>query len=773
MAIDSPNPIRRQKQDTFWRRVKQRFNRGCAYEGTIVAFVPSGALLRLDNSAIGLVREREFDWVRRHQPGRDLALGRVLKVTVTGYDDGRHRLELSFKDTTSQTSVASWVAQGRLTPIRGIVSGYSPAMNGAFVELENGFSGYLPKDEIPVLGQRDGQPLDELLHIGDRVRALVTGLEGAGKECGLSIKRMRRLSGLNSNHARRGSATDDAPGRPGFYGASEDDDEGSSADSVVLAIPKAVNIRKVLVVDNDEDLARDLAAILAVAGHECLVVTTLEECLAKIRSSNVDVIVADLEMPEAPATDLIRQLQLENRCPKFIVVSAFVERRRLLELDRCGDILLDFLPKPVSLSALCRMIDTLIGGQTQLRRELDHLQREEDGTERDKEFIDDPVLNRLRKILNRFRSRLPFDAAVLFKEAASGLFETWIALGEVLTAFDQRRERLKHSPIRNVIEKGEVVCEARALSPNREKFMGDLRVVAPYESILGYPVDLGNGRRAGLFLFTKSPDAYSDREVQTAGDEARALLAALKKDHADQKKATEQTLATIGKSLACLAHELNHLLSLVQMRLVLLQNDLKKATESDQPRTLIGQGYDNVRWVARNFRSLQELVGSLLRIGGAGGSPPRSVRSILDDVVALATAVAGFRGKVSVLPALDMNLLEVEAPVLVIAQPAMNILLNAIAHTEQVVDPPHEVRIVARKDGDDVKITVTDTGHGIHEAHKQEIFREFFSTRPGGTGIGLHLARQLVEDAGGSLELTDTSLLLGSTFEMTVPMWRK
>ncbi|NVN10843.1 ATP-binding protein, partial [Nguyenibacter vanlangensis] len=63
-----------------------------------------------------------------------------------------------------------------------------------------------------------------------------------------------------------------------------------------------------------------------------------------------------------------------------------------------------------------------------------------------------------------------------------------------------------------------------------------------------------------------------------------------------------------------------------------------------------------------------------------------------------------------------------------------------------------------------VTIGIRDSGAGVAPAEAALIFRPFFSLREGGTGIGLSLARQIVQDHGGSLVLAPQEEDAGATF---------
>jgi signal transduction histidine kinase len=64
------------------------------------------------------------------------------------------------------------------------------------------------------------------------------------------------------------------------------------------------------------------------------------------------------------------------------------------------------------------------------------------------------------------------------------------------------------------------------------------------------------------------------------------------------------------------------------------------------------------------------------------------------------------------------------------------------------------VRITTRKSELGVEIHVADEGPGIPEDVREKIWEPFFSTKEGGTGLGLALTRQIISEHGGSVEVT-------------------
>jgi len=103
-----------------------------------------------------------------------------------------------------------------------------------------------------------------------------------------------------------------------------------------------------------------------------------------------------------------------------------------------------------------------------------------------------------------------------------------------------------------------------------------------------------------------------------------------------------------------------------------------------------------------------------------------------------------------------------------INQVLLNLILNAI----QSMDKPGTVLVTLLQEDDDVLITVADEGKGIAPEHLPNIFRPFFTTKGHGTGLGLSLARRIVESHGGSIDV-NSELGKGTQFTVRLPIARK
>ncbi len=223
------------------------------------------------------------------------------------------------------------------------------------------------------------------------------------------------------------------------------------------------------------------------------------------------------------------------------------------------------------------------------------------------------------------------------------------------------------------------------------------------------------------------------------------------------ENASKVRLATLGQLAAQLAHEIGTPLSSVSghIQLALRERDLPpplrdrldvSAREIERISKIVRDYLDSTRPLEpeRQPTALPRLLDEVVDVV-AGGAPDKRAR--------MTTEVEPAVGEVVTDPGL-------------LRQIAVNLVSNAL----DAVDGDGAVQVAARAQGDDVLITVRDTGHGIAPDDLRRIFEPFYTTkgRGKGTGLGLAICRQLTAALGGSISVESTPGE-GSTFSVRLP----
>lgn len=210
-----------------------------------------------------------------------------------------------------------------------------------------------------------------------------------------------------------------------------------------------------------------------------------------------------------------------------------------------------------------------------------------------------------------------------------------------------------------------------------------------------------------------------------------------------------ERLAALGRLAAGLAHEIRNPLGSISGSVELVRD---AGTLGDEDRRLLDL-------VLEETSRLNELVGSMLAVGR-----PSAPERVPVDVVALTREVLTMaRTKSSVpieLSGDDVAMASADAAQL--RQVLWNLIKNATQYAPK--GTPVEVRV---RGGAGVTIEVEDHGPGISDADRAHVFDMFFTRRTEGVGIGLALAKQIVDAHGGTIEI-DSVEGRGTTFRVVL-----
>ncbi len=217
----------------------------------------------------------------------------------------------------------------------------------------------------------------------------------------------------------------------------------------------------------------------------------------------------------------------------------------------------------------------------------------------------------------------------------------------------------------------------------------------------------------------------------------------------------EEQNALVGTIASGFAHEIRNPLSTLRMNLQLLREDWENPiTEREQ------KGRRKIDVLLRETERLESVLSDFLRF--AAGHALNLQRT---DLNVLAGELLDFlspqaeRARIRLRREFDPRLPPVEADPTLIRQALLNLLINA----QQVLGPGGEIVVRTAANGHDVRLSVSDNGPGIPPENRDRIFNLYFSTRPGGTGLGLPMVKKIVEEHQGRVEV-ESEVRKGSTF---------
>jgi signal transduction histidine kinase len=231
----------------------------------------------------------------------------------------------------------------------------------------------------------------------------------------------------------------------------------------------------------------------------------------------------------------------------------------------------------------------------------------------------------------------------------------------------------------------------------------------------------------------------------------------------DAEMVQAEHLATLGELAAGLAHEIRNPLAGIAGAIEIITKDFSP----DHPDREVMED------LRQEVRRIEKTLNDLLVY--ARPKPPHFGQAELKETVArtlqLARQQTGHK-KVDFSIQIPANLPHFLADSEQLHQVLLNLVLNGI----QAIDGEGKIFIEARAvpgDGPNrpgaVEVAVTDTGAGIPPEHLERIFRPFYTTKRGGTGLGLSLCRRIVSQHGGTLTV-ESELNRGSRFVIRFPV---
>lgn len=254
---------------------------------------------------------------------------------------------------------------------------------------------------------------------------------------------------------------------------------------------------------------------------------------------------------------------------------------------------------------------------------------------------------------------------------------------------------------------------------------------------------------------------------------AEAELEAERREAEEALRATEAELARVarimsmGEMATSIAHEVNQPLAAIVLNGKACLRWLSGAPPD------VGEAREGVKRIVDDATRAADIISRIRALTGKnkGERVPVDVNEIVGQVLALARGELQ-RSGVVLRTELRQDLPLVLADRIQTQQVLLNLFMNASEAMREVSGRPRELLIqTLAHDGAQVLVAVRDTGVGLDADARRRIFDTFYTTKPGGIGMGLSISRSIVESHGGRLWVEENEGP-GATFRFTLPASR-
>ena len=247
------------------------------------------------------------------------------------------------------------------------------------------------------------------------------------------------------------------------------------------------------------------------------------------------------------------------------------------------------------------------------------------------------------------------------------------------------------------------------------------------------------------------------RREQRAAELIRTQIRTINESRA--KLVQNEKLAALGQLAAAIAHEVRNPLAVIRSAAQSL-GETRAGGQADSQRAC--------SFITGEADRLGNLVNSLLAFAKPVQIAPRPVTAgeLFDRALAIAGEELGAKH-------LRLRRAEIRGLPSLMADPDLicQVLVGLVANAAAAVPEGGEVALEARTAESAVELAVADSGPGVPHELRERVFEPFFTTRAKGVGLGLAVARQIVEAHGGRIEVGEGPGG-GARFALTLPAAR-
>jgi len=253
---------------------------------------------------------------------------------------------------------------------------------------------------------------------------------------------------------------------------------------------------------------------------------------------------------------------------------------------------------------------------------------------------------------------------------------------------------------------------------------------------------------------------------------------------AERRAQRAERLAEVGVMTGGLAHEIRNPLSTIGLNVQLLEESLleENISEDDangETKYERDQRLRRIGAIRREVDRLRDILEYFLRFAGAVHLEPArtSLNELVDELADFYHPQAQ-RAEIR----LRVDLSDKELIALVdehlVKQALLNLLINAVQAMSRVAGPSGKTgaskELILRVEPSKRRpgfgaVQVIDTGPGIEPSRLERVFHPYFTTRSGGSGLGLAVTKRIVESHGGSIDVV-SEIGKGTIFTVTLPL---
>lgn len=722
----------------------------------VVNHLPIGLGVETNDGQYGIVRVREISWDanrlanwRQNHPigwsGRATALPKKK--------DQFREFSLRLAESDPWENVPKILEKGKV--YEGVVTGI---LNfGIFVEVAAGVTGLLHKSQLP--GWVNASPID-LFWPGDRIYVNIQNIDYKDRKIDLGFPESTR-------RPRYGE------GEETFLPISR---QILTDHEVNLLLKEKTRKKHFLVVEDAPEQSLNIISWLRHLDQLVDSAANAEDALLFLEKTTPDIAMVDVGLPKMNGMDLSSIILEKWPQIRVVITTDWGQAEKVME--RLGELQqrqAELLIKPIMPEDLIDII------RKETARQVDAQTAEESSppVEFTTAHVPSPRPAALHKnLLDRLRNYLGYDLVILFsldrnhRQVSISEFS-----GDESRIFSSAVPQLIYSPVRDVAEDQGMLTMKDAQS-HRDRFRYLLELYPDLRACIGIPIVSQITSDYALFALNSRPHQISQEQRMFAEATALAIGNSLNQKNFNERSVLIQRSALIGHLTRGMVHEINNLVGPLHSRIDELQKRLKKMEKKREAAALTDLNRDQIlkelEEIQNNARKIINTTRMFGRIAAKGKNEILRVEQIVEETIHFMRDISN-QSRVKITFSKPEQMLVIKNQAAAMEQVLLNVLLNAVQQIAELrpdaggwvhvqIEPPYE------KGGKNLfKVKVEDNGPGIHAVLWDKIFEAGYTTRQDGSGIGLYISQNLMEEIGGHIYVEQSHILGGTTFTLEIP----
>lgn len=494
------------------------------------------------------------------------------------------------------------------------------------------------------------------------------------------------------------------------------------------------------------------------SGATVVVAATGEEAVAAARTSRISLMVLDYELPDMSGGQVVARIAESGEVPPFVVTTARGSERVAVEMMKQGAI--DYLIKDETLCDRLPVVAARLLKQLKLDRILKEIE------------------TALRRSEKRLRQIVDTNADAFVCVALDGSVLEWNRAAE--DAFGLPRDHALGTSVLDTIVPEDRRDEVRHLIARSLADPASVPETARFETAA---VDLGGVHRPVEISLTKN------------GDGREATISAFIRDLRPRRELEAQLvhsekMASLGQLAAGVAHEINNPVAYVLSNVGTLGEyvgSFRQVLEAadrlvEEPTPAAADAYRE----ARRAEGLDEILEDVDELMDDSKGGLVRVKEIVQDLKSFVRLDESDLKTIDINESIETTLKVVAnelkyrcdvvrdfgdlPPLRCHAGQLNQVFMNLLVNAGQAIEDRGTVTVKTYVAGDDLCVSVSDTGCGIPAENVGKLFTPFFTTKPvgSGTGLGLSISYGIVTKHGGEIAV-DSEVGRGTTFTVRLP----